>query len=108
MSELEPEPRPDFDNRLEVELRGYEVARKVEHKGQVRWEQVAQYRPNAYGWNEARSSVEALARRNPSYTFRIRPIVSLEPPQPEQVVVDESKIPQDLIDAVLAEGSNNG
>jgi hypothetical protein len=44
-SELEPEPRPDFDNKLAVELRGYEVARKMDTKDGVRWMQIAHYRP---------------------------------------------------------------
>jgi hypothetical protein len=89
-SELEPEPRPDFDNKLAVELRGYEVARKMDTKDGVRWMQIAHYRPNTYGFNEAKASAKILCERNPSFTYRIRPIVSLEPPQPDQVDVKES------------------
>lgn len=88
-SELEPEPRPDFDKQLAVELRGYEVARKIDTKDGPRWQQVGQYRPNSYGFNEAKASAKMLCERNPRYTYRIRPIVSLEPPQPEQIDVKE-------------------
>lgn len=65
----------DFENPQAIELRGYEVA-KQEGK---RWVQVLSYRPNQYGWKQAVRDVKGLCEEHPEVTYRIRPIVSLEP-----------------------------
>lgn len=83
------------DPDLKVELRGYELCRRVLQsngggKEQTeRWAQVAAYRPNQYGWNEARKSASYLSEKHPKEVYRIRVIISMEPP-PREVIAAQS------------------
>jgi hypothetical protein len=85
--EQEEEPTLKAED-LKTELRGYEVGRLVtEYKpGGVaveRWAETGKFRPNRYGWNEARKMAVWLQEKHPNETYRVRVVVSLEPPARE-------------------------
>ncbi len=62
---------------LEIELRGYEVARRTAYGLQI----VQKYRPNEQGRKLAIADATALNVKYPGQ-YRVRAIVSLEPPEP--------------------------
>ncbi len=63
---------------LRVELRGYEVGRKLPSGT---WAQVAAYRPNETARHHAIADARWLQERHPNEEYRVRAIVSLEPPE---------------------------
>ena len=62
---------------LRIELRGYEVARCLEDNT---WEKTATYRPTESGRLTALQACLWLSERYPKETYRLRALVSLEPP----------------------------
>lgn len=68
------------NNPLQIELRGYEVARAT-GRG---WEQVGAFRPTELGRRQAVKDAVALGGHHPAETYKVRPIVSLQPPEPKE------------------------
>lgn len=76
--EFSEAPRPGVNNPFEMELRGYELARKAGDS----WVQVSHYRPTHFGWETAVKAGRALQERHPDETYTVRPIVSMAAPKP--------------------------
>ena len=73
----EPEPgalTAQNGNPQGIELRGYEIARKVS----AGWSQQAKFRPNTWGFQEAAMELKRLCETWTDETYRIRPIISFE------------------------------
>ncbi len=68
------------DNPLQIELRGYEVAKLT---GAGRWEMYNRYRPSEAGRLQAAGDARWLTERNPGVTYRVRALVSMNPPEPQ-------------------------
>jgi hypothetical protein len=80
-ADLQDAPQPDFDDKLAVEIRGYELAKLIDKT----WVQVAAYRPNTYGFNEMMSAWKNLHRLHPNVQYDGRAIVSIKLPRADQV-----------------------
>lgn len=73
MSKLTPELESEFD-ALQMELRGYEVARKH----QFGWMPVGNYRANEAARKQALQYASDMMHRHPGTIYRVRPIVSID------------------------------
>lgn len=76
-----------------IELRGYEVARKNPITGG--WDQVIAYRPTERGRLQCVASAGWLGERHPKESYAARAIVSLEPkPTDEALHLDADENPE--------------
>jgi hypothetical protein len=81
---------PQTGGELGVELRGYEVAKRVGD----RWEQVYKYAPTLPGYERALKDGRWLAERQPHNVFALRPIISLNPSAAQQGAEEAAAAPE--------------
>jgi hypothetical protein len=75
ISTPDPVARALMGGDLQIEIRGYEVARFTPGG----WQVVGKYRSHESGQRAAVQTAEWLQERHPGETYRVRPIVSLDP-----------------------------
>jgi hypothetical protein len=97
---------PEFDKAkgdaaksLDIELRGYEVARWTP----TGWDVVSKWRPNDHALNEALKACAFLNERQPHNTYAVRAIVSMLPPQPQLATQEEVEFAEAVKAAAPAE-----
>lgn len=92
------------DEATGAELRGYEIARKVIEylpgkKQRTRWAECGKFKPNQYGWRQAREMAVKLQEAHPNEVYRIRALIAMEPPPAAELEQPLSE--QDLAAAKL-------
>lgn len=75
-------------NPMQIELRGYEVARETEFG----WQQAGKFTATEIGRRSAVREAQWLQDRYPHSVYTVRPIVSLNPPQPKEPETAEDEV----------------
>lgn len=97
------EVRPVVGDAHGVELRGYEVARRAPNG---RWIQCSHFRPSNLGFKQALADAQSLNGKYPNETYRVRPILSLEPPPAAELEQESAAANTELLQPAPTEVTN--